>query len=107
MPDSKLIHPFPAAPAPGETIEVAPGILWIRMPLPFRLNHINIYLIEDGDGWAILDTASTSGVVRNGQPIERGRLSPGDVIDLGDTSLVVEDVPRGATAASPSGVRGG
>ena len=26
------------------------------MPLPFRLNHVNVYLIEDGDGWAVLDT---------------------------------------------------
>ena len=35
---------------------MAPGVLWIRVPLPFRLNHINIYLIDDGDGWAVLDT---------------------------------------------------
>ena len=32
----------------GETVEVAPGILWARIPLPFRLNHINVYLIDDG-----------------------------------------------------------
>ena len=50
-----LDYPFPTPPAPGEIIEVAPGILWVRMPLPFRLNHVNIYLIEDGDGWAVLD----------------------------------------------------
>jgi glyoxylase-like metal-dependent hydrolase (beta-lactamase superfamily II) len=50
-----LTYPFPTPPAPGEVIEVAPGILWVRMPLPFRLNHVNIYLIEDGDGWAVLD----------------------------------------------------
>ena len=35
---------------------MAPGILWARIALPFRLNHINVYLIDDGDGWAILDT---------------------------------------------------
>jgi glyoxylase-like metal-dependent hydrolase (beta-lactamase superfamily II) len=56
MQDETLTHPFMVPPAPGETIEVAPGLLWIRMPLPFRLNHINIYLVEDGDGWAIIDT---------------------------------------------------
>ena len=54
--DSTLIFPLPEPPAPGETIEVAPGILWARIPLPFRLNHINVYLIDDGDGWAVLDT---------------------------------------------------
>jgi glyoxylase-like metal-dependent hydrolase (beta-lactamase superfamily II) len=56
MQDDKLTHPFPTAPAPGETLEIAPGILWIRMPLPFRLDHVNIYLLDDGDGWAIIDT---------------------------------------------------
>lgn len=54
--DASLVFPSPEPPAPGETIEVAPGILWARIPLPFRLNHINVYLIDDGEGWAILDT---------------------------------------------------
>jgi len=64
MQADKLNHPFPVAPAAGETIEVAPGVLWIRMPLPFRLNHINIYLLEDGDGWAILDTGIANETTR-------------------------------------------
>ncbi len=37
-------------------IEVAPGILWLRLALPFQLNHVNIYLVEDGDGYAVVDT---------------------------------------------------
>lgn len=53
---STLRFPESAPPAPGELKEMAPGILWARIPLPFRLNHINVYLIDDGDGWAILDT---------------------------------------------------
>jgi glyoxylase-like metal-dependent hydrolase (beta-lactamase superfamily II) len=56
IPDPSLTHPFAAAPAPGGIQEVAPGILWLRLPLPFRLNHVNVYLIEDGDGYALLDT---------------------------------------------------
>jgi glyoxylase-like metal-dependent hydrolase (beta-lactamase superfamily II) len=51
-----LVFPLPEPPTPGKVLEVAPGILWARIPLPFRLNHINVYLIEDGDGWAVLDT---------------------------------------------------
>ncbi len=43
-------------PSSGELIEIAPGILWTRIPLPFRLNHVNIYFIDDGNGWAVLDT---------------------------------------------------
>lgn len=49
-------YAFDGEPAPGSTIEVAPGIHWLRMPLPFKLNHINLWLLEDGDGWTIVDT---------------------------------------------------
>jgi glyoxylase-like metal-dependent hydrolase (beta-lactamase superfamily II) len=35
---------------------VAAGILWLRMPLPFALDHINLWLIEDVDGWTVVDT---------------------------------------------------
>jgi glyoxylase-like metal-dependent hydrolase (beta-lactamase superfamily II) len=48
--------PFPAAPKPLEWIEAAPGVLWLRLPLPFRLDHVNVYLVEDGDGFALIDT---------------------------------------------------
>jgi glyoxylase-like metal-dependent hydrolase (beta-lactamase superfamily II) len=51
-----LDYPWNQPPAPGATIEVAPGVKWLRMPLPFRLNHINLWLLEDGPGWAIVDT---------------------------------------------------
>src|SRR5204863_2731832 len=53
---SPLVFPMPEPPASGQAVEVAPGILWARIPLPFRLNHINVYLIDDGKGWAVLDT---------------------------------------------------
>lgn len=56
LPADKLRFPYPQPPAAGEFFEIAPGILWLRVPLPFRLNHINIFLIDDGDGWAVLDT---------------------------------------------------
>ena len=42
-----LDFPFPAPPPPGEVIEVAPGILWLRMPLPFALDHINLWLLRE------------------------------------------------------------
>lgn len=55
-----LKYPFPEKPEPGETIEVAPGIHWVRLPLPFQLNHINVWAIEDGDGLSIIDTGINS-----------------------------------------------
>lgn len=51
-----LHHPFPAPPAPGTVTEVAPGVRWIRMPLPFALDHINLWALEDGAGWTLVDT---------------------------------------------------
>ena len=51
-----LRFPVAAPPAPGETLPIAPGVLWLRMPLPFALDHINLWLIEDGPGWTAVDT---------------------------------------------------
>ena len=53
---SALNYPFPEVPAAGETIEIQPGILWARMAMPIALDHINVYLIEDEEGWWIVDT---------------------------------------------------
>jgi glyoxylase-like metal-dependent hydrolase (beta-lactamase superfamily II) len=51
-----LRFPHAAPPAPGTVVEVAPGVRWLRMPLPFVLNHINLWLLADGPGWTIVDT---------------------------------------------------
>ncbi|WP_010140140.1 MBL fold metallo-hydrolase [Oceanicola sp. S124] len=48
--------PWEDAPAPGEAVEIAEGVLWIRMPLPMALNHVNLYALEDGEGWTLVDT---------------------------------------------------
>jgi glyoxylase-like metal-dependent hydrolase (beta-lactamase superfamily II) len=56
-PRSRLAYPFDAPPPAGTTLEVAPGVHWIRMPLPFGgLDHINLWALDDGEGWAIVDT---------------------------------------------------
>ena len=65
------MFPFAEPPAPGQVIEVAPGILWARIPLPFRLNHINVYLIDDGDGWA--DPGHRHRQRRNARGLEHAR----------------------------------
>jgi glyoxylase-like metal-dependent hydrolase (beta-lactamase superfamily II) len=44
------------APAAGEVAEVGPGVLWARLPLPFALDHINVWLLADGRGWTLVDT---------------------------------------------------
>ncbi len=59
-----LHYPHAHPPLAGELIEVATGVFWLRMPLPFQLNHINLWLLRDGDGWTIIDTGFPDDVVR-------------------------------------------
>ena len=54
----RLVYPFEAPPAAGTPMEVAPGVHWLRMPLPYALNHINLWTIADGDGFALVDTGT-------------------------------------------------
>jgi glyoxylase-like metal-dependent hydrolase (beta-lactamase superfamily II) len=50
-----LEFPFAAPPGPGEAIEVVPGLAWLRMPLPFALDHINLWLQAEDDGFTLVD----------------------------------------------------
>ncbi len=59
-----LSFPFVQLPAPGDRIQVAPGVFWLRMPLPFQLDHINLWLLEDGDGWCVVDTGFANDATR-------------------------------------------
>lgn len=52
----EITYPFEQVAEPGATLEIAPGVHWIRMPLPFALDHINLWLLDEGDGWTIVDT---------------------------------------------------
>jgi glyoxylase-like metal-dependent hydrolase (beta-lactamase superfamily II) len=65
-PDESELH-YPLAdvvPAAGTTLEVAPGVRWVRMQLPFALDHINLWLLEDriddAQGWTIVDCGITN-----------------------------------------------
>lgn len=51
-----LVYPCGEPPEIGETREVAPGVRWIRMPLPSSLTHINLWALEDGAGHTLVDT---------------------------------------------------
>ncbi|MFK7914866.1 MAG: MBL fold metallo-hydrolase [Pseudomonadales bacterium] len=53
---SKLNYPHSSHPSPGTTIELAPGVRWLTMPMGGSLNHINLYLLEDDAGWYVVDT---------------------------------------------------
>ncbi|MEO0487178.1 MAG: MBL fold metallo-hydrolase [Pseudomonadota bacterium] len=50
-----LSYPIDEPPAPGEGVEVAPGVLWLRFPLPMALDHVNLYAFDEGDSWTLID----------------------------------------------------
>jgi glyoxylase-like metal-dependent hydrolase (beta-lactamase superfamily II) len=67
--ESALRYPFgDRLPEPGTTMEVAPGVRWLRMPLPFALDHINLWLLRDEldgrQGWTIVDCGIASDSTR-------------------------------------------
>ncbi len=60
-----MIHyPWDTPPASGQAIEVAAGVLWMRLPLPMALDHVNVYALDDGDSWTVIDTGFASKVTR-------------------------------------------
>lgn len=77
-----IVYPHETHPEPGAAVEVAEDILWLRLPLPMALDHVNVYALRDPDGWTIVDTgldarrcreaweAALSGAVK-GAPVVR------------------------------------
>lgn len=53
-------YPFDSPPDEGKAQEVAPGVLWMRLPLPMALDHVNIFALDEGDSWTIIDTGFDS-----------------------------------------------
>jgi glyoxylase-like metal-dependent hydrolase (beta-lactamase superfamily II) len=56
-----LDYPFAAPPLPGQTVEIVPGVLWMRMPMGGKLDHVNAWAVRDGSpaaphGWAVVDS---------------------------------------------------
>ena len=51
-----LVYAFENVPGVDERVELAPGVYWLRMPFEFGINHINLWLLEDDDGWTVIDT---------------------------------------------------
>ncbi len=70
-------YPFDREPGPGDSLEVAPGVHWLRMPLPFKLDHINLWLLDDGEGWTAVDTGINTGEVKDAWRLVAGRLFAG------------------------------
>lgn len=78
---------FPSAPArlqyvdgpvpePGQSVPIAPGVRWARIPLPLDLNHINVWLLEVEDGCVVVDTGMAASIGKDAwESIERDYFS--------------------------------
>ena len=71
--EAQLDYPFgDTLPAHGSVLAVAPGVWWLRMGLPFALNHINLWLLEDRfqgqdgwiKGWTVIDCGISDAATR-------------------------------------------
>lgn len=79
----QLEFPWAEAPDTGFAREVAPGILWARLPLPFRLNHVNVWLIEEAGGWTVIDTGcATPDTIRAWEALLVGPMRGGKITSV-------------------------
>ena len=71
--ESQLSYAFgETIPVPGEALEIVPGLRWARMPLPFALDHVNLWLLQDNveqdgtlrAGWSLIDTGAGTDATR-------------------------------------------
>ncbi len=78
----ELGHPWSDPPPEGTAVAVADGVFWTRVRLPFALDHVNLWLLADGDGWLAVDAglntptvhaawAALAGSVLGGRPVSR------------------------------------
>ncbi len=64
-PPKVINYPWQEPPALGFVIEVADGVLWGRLPLPMKLDHVNVFVLDDGGSWTIVDTGLDSTLTRD------------------------------------------
>ncbi len=111
--ESQLDYPFAEElPPPGRKREIVPGLYWIRMPLPFALDHINLWLLRDRfdgrDGWTVVDCGIASETTRNqwlevianeldGLPIVRILCTHTHPDHLGNAAWLMEQTPGDRT----------
>ncbi len=96
-----IAFPWATPPEAGEARAIAPGLLWARLPLPFRLNHVNVWLIEEDDGWTVIDTGCNDAITLAawevlfagplaGKPVTRLVATHGHVDHIGLAGRIVD-----------------
>lgn len=114
-PDSGLSFPWGKNhPAPGERMSLRPGLHWVRMPMPFALNHINLWALDDeqdgSPGWTIIDAGVATEVIRDawqrlwsgdlaGKPLTRMLVTHMHPDHVGNAQWLIEHFSAPATPA--------
>ena len=100
--ESQLQYPLgDTVPAIGTVTAVADGVGWLRMPLPFALDHINLWLLNDNDadtgapGWTVVDCGVATDATRTGW----------EAIFAGPMAGRQEESRRGTNAVPPGSPR--
>ncbi len=63
---NQISYPLETRPGDGEVLEIRDGLFWVRMPIPIPgLDYINLYLIEDTNGWTLVDTGLNTKEIRD------------------------------------------
>ena len=75
IPGKSINYEYDFEPETGEAIAILSGLKWLRLPLPFLLGHINVWLLQDGDGWAIVDTGIFTNATQEVSGIRLQRVS--------------------------------
>lgn len=97
-------------PTRGDVRDIAPGVKWARLPLPFRLNHVNVWLLPEVDGYTLIDCGVEGAEMRalwddmlagplEGQPITRFVATHGHTDHVGLSGYLCErfDIPYVST----------
>jgi glyoxylase-like metal-dependent hydrolase (beta-lactamase superfamily II) len=59
-----VVYPFDMTPEGAEVHEIAPDVLWFRLPLPIALDHVNVFAFADAEGWTVIDTGFATAKAR-------------------------------------------
>ena len=59
-----LDYPIAAPPESGGAVPLVSGVSWLRLPVPGGLKHINVWLLEDGAGFTLIDTGMNVAAAR-------------------------------------------
>lgn len=98
-PEEELDFLFDSTPAPQECRPVCDGIRWLRLPLPFALNHVNCWLLGEPGNQVLIDTGVAMSRSREQWQMHFGKGDEGHVLTAPERLLVTHFHPDHAGLA--------